>query len=238
MVFFSTSTQNKPVLDVFDSRNTKKCIKHMALGNNNGYPLPVYDYDSKVMFMVLRSSPRVSLYDFTHVQTSGPQLQSQYSLKSGAHGIALAPKTRCTLNQHEVARLYTLTPTAIEVYGVKVPRRTARFDPKLWPDTLDTSQATLTGEEWLEGANKTPNLLDIKSLVSKMDALCGEEKSSTTTTTTTTSSPTTTKKYSEKELLEMLKSVTDDDGKWILDQWEKVGPKAMRASLSPTEELN
>merc|ERR1712038_1896097 len=229
---FSTSTQNKPVIDIFDSRFTKKAIKHMNLGNNDGYPLPVYDVDTKVCYLVLRSSPRVSLYDFTHVQTSGPVLQSQYSLKTGAHGLALAPKTVCTLNQHEVGRLYTLTPNSIEVYGVKVPRRTARFDPKLWPDTIDTSQATLKSDEWLEGANKTPNLVDINTLVSKMNELCGtEEKSSTTTTTTK-------KKYSEKELLEMLKSVTDDDGRWILDQWEKVGPKAMRASLSATPELN
>jgi len=98
----------------------------------------------------------------------------------------------------------------------------------------------LSSEEWLGGKTQTPNLCDVQSLVTKMNELSGvgEEKSTTTTTTTTSSSTSGLAGKSEKELLEMLKSVTDDDGKWIVDQWEKVGPKAMRASLSATPELN
>jgi len=176
---FMVSTQLKPQCKIFDSRNMSKTLSTIKISSSNGYPLPLYDYDTKLLYSCLRSSPYVQLYDFYSIGSSKPtypeQPQSQITCENDIKGICLAPKSVCTLAQCEVARIYTLTDKSIETYSVKIPRKVGGFDASLFPDTIDTSQASLSAAEWNEGKNKTPNLVDIQTLVSKVNVACGIE---------------------------------------------------------------
>lgn len=170
----SVSKSNKPKFHLFDIRNLTKHTAEISIGTSTGYVLPIYDYDTKLMYTVLRSSQYLNTYDFSS-KTAPRQPQNTDSFNSSVRGICLAPKSTCTLHSNEIARIYTLTDRSIESYGITIPRKIAGFDSKLFPATLDTSQASIQGTAWFEGADAKPNLIDIESLVGKINKSCGIE---------------------------------------------------------------
>jgi len=174
---FSLSTGLKPTLELFDSRNVSKPKAKIQIGLNNGFSLPLYDYDTSILYTNIRSSSTIALYDFSKIGdgTFPSQPQSQFACENAIRGCCLAPKSVCTLSQNEIARLYTLTQKSIETYCVTVPRKVKAFDPSLFPDTIDTSEMTLSADEWLKGGTKAPNLVNIQTLVSKLNKACGLE---------------------------------------------------------------
>eukprot|EP00463_Aulacantha_scolymantha_P004570 TRINITY_DN5694_c0_g1_i1.p1 TRINITY_DN5694_c0_g1~~TRINITY_DN5694_c0_g1_i1.p1 ORF type:complete len:152 (+),score=32.05 TRINITY_DN5694_c0_g1_i1:745-1200(+) len=122
----------------------------------------------------------MQLYDFSTfadgtLPKKPPEALTPLICETDVKGCCLAPKSVCALDENEISRIYTLTKKSIETYSLAIPRKLAGFDQTLFPDTIDTSQATLTSDEWLKGETKTPNLVDVQTLVSTMNKACGLE---------------------------------------------------------------
>jgi len=81
---------------------------------------------------------------------------NEFKSKDPQSGVAMLPKWCCDVMKCETTRIAKLTPQgSIVPVKFEVPRKDNHFfQEDLFPDTLNTSQPSMTIQEWLNGENK------------------------------------------------------------------------------------
>jgi len=76
-------------------------------------------------------------------------------------GLAFMPKRGVNSNENEINRIYKVTTKGVvDILQFFVPRKSDLWQADLYPDTRSTVPA-LTAEEWIEGANAPPKLMQV-----------------------------------------------------------------------------
>mmetsp|Transcript_29906 Transcript_29906/g.58639 ORF Transcript_29906/g.58639 Transcript_29906/m.58639 type:complete len:932 (-) Transcript_29906:221-3016(-) len=157
--------QQKPHMWLYDSRDLTKHASSLSMASfSNGFCMPMYDFDTNLLFMTMRGSSTLQSLD---VSSSPPNPLGNFVLDSGSKGCCLVPKMGCDLEKSEIQRVLSLTDKGIEQYGVCVTRKTSGFHADLYPDTADIIPAT-TAAEYFNGTNNFPKTVSLESKLSEL----------------------------------------------------------------------
>jgi hypothetical protein len=85
---------------------------------------------------------------------------NMYQSQQSQRGLGYMPKRGCEFGKNEIARFCKLHPTKVEPISFTVPRKAETFQKDLYPPTASTEPA-LTAEEWIQGLDKDPVMMDI-----------------------------------------------------------------------------
>ncbi|KAF7728011.1 hypothetical protein EC973_006776 [Apophysomyces ossiformis] len=119
-----------------------------------------YDPDCRLLFVAGRGDRTIHTYEWEQKELTplakieGSRLQQ---------GFSFLPKRMCNVREIEIDKFYRLTPTTIEVVGVRVPRaRPEYFQDDIFIDTLDIEHSAQDAASWFEGINKALDRLTLQ----------------------------------------------------------------------------
>jgi coronin-7 len=190
---------------VWDTRSTAKALV-MRNGESSTAPvIPYYDRDSELLLFAGRADTSIRL----NVATDSSPFLAEVStfMSPAAHKeIALLPKTCLEVMSCEVARIYRLTQTSIEVVSLQVPRKVKReYEDvaELYPDTCSW-EPTTTAQEWFAGTQTLPKTVNLRPKA-KRDA--GAPATTTAAPAAATSTSTTAASAAPNPAVEQHKTV-------------------------------
>ncbi|KAG0174129.1 Coronin-7 [Apophysomyces sp. BC1015] len=119
-----------------------------------------YDSDCKLLFIAGRGDRTIHTYEWDQ---SGLTSLEKIEGSRLQQGFSFVPKRMCNVRETEIAKFYRLTPTAIEVVGVKVPRaRPEYFQDDIFVDTLDTENPSQGATSWFDGIDRSLARLSLR----------------------------------------------------------------------------
>ena len=142
---------------LFDIRNPITPLVMTTMDSSQGQLLPLFDNDTKMMFMTGKGESRVSFLEIRSdmknpIETGGLPV----NLPSGMiAGCCLVPKLALDVMQGEVARLLTVTnDSSIVAVKAIVPRKSyVDFHADIFPDTRSNEIPSQTIDEWKSGVD-------------------------------------------------------------------------------------
>lgn len=151
-----------PFLQGFDPRALGKgAVYSKSVGGLSvGHTLPMLDVDTQLMYLTVRGSSTLLVQDVSQLFTSGNVTRvSGQAFGGRMNGFAAVPKYALDMHKNEIARLMTVRETALEAFGVFVPRRIEAIDDELFPESM-FNKPELSGAEWRGGEDKLPKLVN------------------------------------------------------------------------------
>ncbi|KAJ1372689.1 hypothetical protein KIN20_034904 [Parelaphostrongylus tenuis] len=155
--FTSKRTQELNVLDV---GKWDKPIHTQEYVSTTGILMPLYDPDTKLVFLVGKGTNKLFIAEF---QSKVPYLSPVYEMSMAEQnlGACLGSKRCVTVMDGEIDTLYQLTRHSIVPVSCIVPRRSYRdFHADLFPATRGPN-AGCTSDEWLAGTDALPTKISL-----------------------------------------------------------------------------
>ncbi|KAI8092155.1 uncharacterized protein B0P05DRAFT_524970 [Gilbertella persicaria] len=119
-----------------------------------------YDPDCQVLFVAGRGDRTIHTF---HVEDNALAVLAKIEASSLQQGFAFLPKRACNVKEVEIDKFYRLTPTNIEVVGVRVPRaRPEFFQDDIFVPTLDTEHPAQDAANWFKNENKQLNRISLQ----------------------------------------------------------------------------
>ncbi|KAE9417933.1 hypothetical protein Angca_003252 [Angiostrongylus cantonensis] len=149
-----TSKRTQEVI-VFDAGMWDKPIHTQEYVSTTGILMPLYDPDTKLVFLVGKGTNKLFIAEF---QSKVPYLSPVYEMSMAEQnlGACLGSKRCVTVMDGEVDTLYQLTRHSIVPVPCIVPRRSYHdFHADLFPATRGP-KAGCTSDEWLAGSDALP----------------------------------------------------------------------------------
>ncbi|ORX59750.1 DUF1900-domain-containing protein [Hesseltinella vesiculosa] len=113
------------------------------------------DRDCQIIYICGRGDRIIHAFGLTESKNEFLPL-TNLEFGSLQQGFAFLPKTLADVKEVELSRYYRLTPHAIEVLGVRLPRaRPEFFQDDVFVPTEDTTHAALDGASWCAGQTKS-----------------------------------------------------------------------------------
>ncbi|CEG71439.1 Putative Coronin [Rhizopus microsporus] len=119
-----------------------------------------YDLDCRIVYVAGRGDRTIHCYEIEDDKfVSLPKIEAT----SLQQGFAFLPKSVCNVKEIEIGKFYRLTPTTIEVMGVRVPRaRPEYFQDDIFIPTLDVEHYAQEASDWFNGTNNELNTISLK----------------------------------------------------------------------------
>nr|WEX98180.1 coronin 2B [Laodelphax striatellus] len=134
-----------------------------TVDSSSGVIFPYYDADTSMLYLAGKGDGNIRYYE---VVDEAPWIHflSQYLSGSPQRGLGFIPKRGCDVSQCEVFRFYKLHATRgmCEPISMIVPRKSDQFQEDLYPDTAAPVPA-LSASDWLNGINRAPVLMSMKT---------------------------------------------------------------------------
>ena len=156
-----TASRNREVM-IRDSRNISSPVHSLELDISSGILLPLYDPDTRMMFLAGRGDTHVQ---FVEITSSAPFIAPglRYSGEQ-TKGACLVPKRALDVMKGEVNRLLVVAATSVIPVTWQVPRKSYHdFHSDIFPDTAGPV-AALTAQDWLQGTNSTPEKISLGNI--------------------------------------------------------------------------
>jgi len=137
------------------------------LDNANGYLVPIYDPDTKMMYLIGRGDSVIRYYELSQ-EAPYSHFIDTYQSKEQQRAIGQIPKRSVDVNICEVMRFYKLIPGqsnkpgSIKPISFTIPRKSEIFQQDLYPDAVSDEAACEAGD-WFEGTNPSPNLVKMET---------------------------------------------------------------------------
>lgn len=148
-------------VSLWDLRNTAKPIGTKELSVSNSNLLPVYDEDTRLLFVnaVGERQFHILLMEDTKITTlAGWKTEPQHHTL----GIAMQEKSMCDVTNVEVAKVVRLTQNALLPITFRVPRKRKEFfQDDIFPPTRAT-ESLMEGSEWFDGKNVKPRYVALQ----------------------------------------------------------------------------
>lgn len=154
-------------LKLFDIKKMDTPIKEMELDKERHQCFPYYDYDSGIIYIPSKGSPKVHIYFYLNGTLN--HYYKAHQLPTPATFCTFEDKRCVDYQNNEMTKLYRYHNDALTMTSFYVIRK-AGYDPALFPDSL-SGESALTGDEWASGTNKDP----ITKPISEVGAFEGEE---------------------------------------------------------------
>lgn len=160
-MLFGLSSGHRPLVQMFDPRKLSSSILDKDLDYSNGFVLPAYDYDTKLLFLTVRGSNVITLFDVEPEKNKPSMVQTQtYSVENPFKGLTLIGKRGVNTNEAEIQRVICYGQDSLEPYSVQVPRKTVGFHEELYPFTAE-AKANLSAAQWKSGENFEPAMVSM-----------------------------------------------------------------------------
>ncbi|KAK3821420.1 MAG: hypothetical protein J3Q66DRAFT_151648 [Benniella sp.] len=136
-------------------------IDKKLMDNSPGVLVPHYDADTSVLSICARGDRVMKNFEILlgtkdDVGAGKSLFVDVASLEQGSlqQDVAYLPKRHCNVREVELAKMYRLTQSTVEVIGVSVPRNKKEFfQDELFPDTIDVETPTMEAEEFFAGGS-------------------------------------------------------------------------------------
>lgn len=146
-------------LNLWDSTNLAKPIKSEFIDTSSGVIMPFYDADNKMLYLAGKGDGNIRYYEYDN---DALYLLSEFKAIEPQRGMGFLPKRGVHVNECEIARAYKVGTTLIEPISFTVPRKSDAFQSDIFPPCASDEPA-LTADEWFEGKNSDPKLIDLES---------------------------------------------------------------------------
>lgn len=153
-----TASRNRQVM-IRDSRNISSPVHSLDLDISSGILLPLYDPDTRMMFLAGRGDTHTQFVEITKTDPYiAPGLRYSGEQTKGA---CLVPKRALNVMNGEVNRLLVVADTSIIPVTWKVPRKSYHdFHSDIFPDTAGPV-AAMGAQDWLQGSNLAPDKISL-----------------------------------------------------------------------------
>ncbi|XP_022256155.1 coronin-2B-like [Limulus polyphemus] len=133
------------------------------IDSSSGVLFPYYDHDTKMVYLAGKGDGNIRYYEIVD-EAPWCHYLHQFLTGSPQRGLGFMPKRGLDVMRCEVFRFYKLHATKglCEPISMIVPRKSEQFQDDLYPDTAAPTPA-LTAEEWLDGKNRNPVLMTLKT---------------------------------------------------------------------------
>lgn len=165
LVVMGLDKQRKPVVTFWGSEQPVGTITKNTLSFSSGLLLQLYDPDTDLLYLTVRGSSSVSIYDVSETRVNGiPKFTclSTANLDQAAKGLAFMAKRGVDTFRSEINRLYVVGPNGVAPHAIKVPRKTPGFATELYPHTRD-AKAALSALDFFAGNNAAPLRVDMQA---------------------------------------------------------------------------
>ena len=156
-----TASRNREVM-MRDSRNISSPLHTLHLDISSGILLPLYDPDTRMMFLAGRGDTHVQFVEITNTEPFiAPGLRYSGEQTKGA---CLVPKRALNVMKGEVNRLLVVADTSIIPVTWQVPRKFYHdFHSDIFPDTAGPV-AAMEPQDWLLGSNLAPDKISLGNI--------------------------------------------------------------------------
>ena len=149
------SRQSAREVKIWDLANLEKPLHIEKIDNSAGVIMPMYDNDTKVLYMCGKGDGNIRNYEFEDRSPFVFRL-SDYSSTTSTKGVCMVPKRGNNVMACETMRLLKLTNSqGVHPLSFTVPRKADSFQSDIFPDCPAPTPAH-TVDEWLEGSSKLP----------------------------------------------------------------------------------
>uniref|UniRef100_A0A0N5AB79 Coronin-7 n=1 Tax=Syphacia muris TaxID=451379 RepID=A0A0N5AB79_9BILA len=146
--------------------NLETPIIQEELDTSNGVLFPLYDEDTGLIYLAGKGDCAIRYYEVNNEYPFVHYINT-YSTSEPQRGIGFMPKLGIDFNENEVARIYKVTTKGVvDELQFFVPRKSDLYQADLYPDTRSQVPA-LTAQQWIAGANATPNLTAVNPAASE-----------------------------------------------------------------------
>lgn len=148
---------------VWSQHDLNKPLRIETIDSSSGVLFPYYDHDTKVVYIAGKGDGNIRYYEMVNDYPWCHYL-NQFLTGFPQRGLGFMPKRGLDVMHCEIFRFYKLHATkgACEPISMIVPRKSEQFQDDLYPDTNAPTPA-LTAEEWLNGKNRNPILISMKT---------------------------------------------------------------------------
>lgn len=147
--------QSSREIKLWNISDLSKPVEILKLDSASGAFIPLYDYDTKVLYMAGKGDGNIRYYEIDVEASKAPYIHalSEYRSTKPGKGYCVLPKRGLNIMECETARIMKLTPGAIEPLSFTVPRKSDAFQDDIFPDTNSLTPAH-SAEEWIAGSAK------------------------------------------------------------------------------------
>lgn len=119
--------------------------------------VPHFDEDINVLYLCGKGDTTIQPVEVLPSNNQPLFLLSRFESPAATpqQGVSFMPKRVLNVREMEIGRCWRLTPTHIEPISFTVPRtRREYFHDDIFPLSRDLERATMTGDEWFNGAEE------------------------------------------------------------------------------------
>lgn len=150
------SKQSGREMKVWDLKNTSKPLHVEAVDTASGALIPLYDQDTKVLYLCGKGDGIIRLYEFEDADPFLHKLNDGFRSTSPGKGYCAVPKRGLDIMACETMRIMKLTnKEGIHPLAFTVPRKSDAFQDDIFPPAPAPIPAH-TCAEWKAGSSKLP----------------------------------------------------------------------------------
>lgn len=153
-------------MKVWDLKNMSKPLQVESVDTASGALMPLYDIDTKVIYLCGKGDGQIRLYEFDESKQPMLHKLNEFRSTTPGKGYCMVPKRGLDIMDCETTRLLKTTNTdGIHPLKFVVPRKSEAFQDDIFPPAAAPTAAH-TCADWVGGSSKMPNTmaLDPKSM--------------------------------------------------------------------------
>lgn len=159
------SKQASREIKIWDLANTDKPMYTEKIDNAAGVLIPLYDNDTKVLYLCGKGDGNIRPFEFENTATPLHRLSDGYRSTVPTRGICMIPKRGNDIMACETARLLKLTNNSgVHPLRFIVPRKSDAFQDDIFPDCAK-AEAAHSADEWLAGSSEDPLTISLNPLM-------------------------------------------------------------------------
>jgi len=155
------SKQSAREMKIWDIKNLDKPLHTEKIDTSSGAMIPLYDNDTKVIYLCGKGDGIVREYEFEDKAPYLHKLNEGFRSTVPAKGACMVPKRGLDVSKHETARILKVTSNdGVHPLSFQVPRKSDAFQDDIFPDCTSAVPAH-SAEQWFNGSSKAPQRMSL-----------------------------------------------------------------------------
>lgn len=159
------SKQSAREMKIWDIKNLDKPLHTEKVDTASGAMIPLYDNDTKVIYLCGKGDGIVREYEFEDKAPYLHKLNDGFRCTVPAKGACMVPKRGLDVSIHETARILKVTNNdGVHPLSFQVPRKSDAFQDDIFPDCKSAVPAH-SAEQWFNGSSKMPQRMSLNPVL-------------------------------------------------------------------------
>lgn len=152
--------QANRLICLWDKDDVNICHFELEAGCSSGVLNIQYDPDLEIFYTFAKGESVIRYYEINNREIF---YLTQFSETTGQKGGNFLPKRGVDSSKCEIARFFKLANNKCVPISFIVPRKSDQFQKDIFPPTI-SAEAILKADEWVEGKDADPPLMDIREM--------------------------------------------------------------------------